>query len=369
MNLEDEIRRALQDPGRGPSPDFGDRVLAALPARQRLRLWPIRVLAAPVGGAVLAALLLTVVVIGPATAPNGSAAPSNASPGASATSVATDGMYPDGIPRQIGGQLVLRGDAIRGHVAQSRDDTPFLIGGYTAVIYADCAIDQSAPGSPLLAPCDDGVHLSDAPPGAGGGIGLRLVVDSFQGLPGSAPGVFRVHVNDPRATDCAPEIRQRCEEAIVVEAVVWAGSVTLPLDADGIPPEIDGEAVLRGADIAARVAATRDDAPFLIGGWATGPILWRCPAATPERPRHALLPCGPGTGIQLMAGPDRADGLLVMSIDQGPLPAPGAVVLRVHIHDALAASCPEANQPLCQQTLVLDEVVWAQSLALATPRP
>jgi hypothetical protein len=139
------------------------------------------------------------------------------------------------------------------------------------------------------------------------------------------------------------------------------------MDRDGIPTEVAGEAVLRGVDIAARVAATQDDATFLIGGWATGPIHWRCPPSTPER--HALLPCGPGMGIHLMAGPDRADGLLVMSIDRGTLPAPGAVVLRVHVHDPLAASCRETNRSLCEQTLVLDEVVWTQPSAPAIPLP
>ncbi len=373
MDLEDQLRHALQDPTRGPSPDFGDRVLAALPARQRPLLWPLRALAAPLGAAAMVvAVVLAVGVIGPATGPNHSAAPLTASPGATATSAATSGTYHDGIPRQIDGQPVLRGEAILSHVAQSKDATPFLVGGYVYAFYADCYVEPGAPGSPLLAPCDDGFHLGDAPPGTGGGFGLRLVVESFRGVPVSAPGVFRVHVNDPRAADCGPAIRPRCEEAIVVEAVVWAGSVTLPFDADGIPREIDGEAVLRGVDIDAKVAATSDDAPFLIGGWATGPIAYKCVAPTPERPLHPLLPCGPGTGIHLMAGPDRADGMLgilVMSLDQSALPAPGAVVLRVHIHDALAASCPETNRTLCEQTLVLDGVAWTQPSAPATPLP
>ena len=371
MDLEDQLRHALQDPTRGPSPDFGDRVLAALPARQRPLLWPLRALAAPLGAAAMVvAVVLAVGVIGPATGPNRSVAPPTASPGATATSAATSGTYPDGIPRQIDGRPVLRGEAILSQVAQSQDATPFLVGGYVYAFYADCYVEPGAPGSPLLAACDDGFHLGDTPPGTGGGFGPRLVVDAaLQDLTFSGPGVLRVHVHDRRAADCAQAIRQRCEQAIVVEAVVWAGTATLPVDADGIPQEIDGEAVLRGADIAVKVAATVDDAPFLVGGWATGPMAWRCPAATPGRPVHALLPCGPGTGIQLMAGPDRADGLLVMSIDRGLLPAPGAVVLRVHVHDALAASCPETNRTLCEQTLVLDRVVWTQPSAPPTPLP
>jgi hypothetical protein len=371
MDLEDELRHALQDPTRGPSPDFGDRVLAALPARQRPLLWPLRALAAPLGAAAMVvAIVLAVGVIGPATGPNRSAVPLTASPGATATSAATSGTYPDGIPRQIDGQPVLRGEAILSHVAQSQDATPFLVGGYVYAFYADCYVEPGAPGSPLLAPCDDGFHLGDAPPGTGGGFGPRLVVDAaLQDLPGSAPGVLRVHVHDRRAVDCAPAIRQRCEEAIVVEAVVWTGAATVPLDADGIPRELDGDAVLRGYDIAVKVAAAGDDAPFLVGGWATGPMPWLCPASTPTANSTSLLLCSLGTAIQLMDGPDHADGMLVMSIDQGPLPAPGAVVLRVHVHDALAASCPETNRTLCEQMLVLDGVVWTQPSAPATPLP
>lgn len=371
MDLEIQLRHALQDPTRGPSPDFGDRVLAALPARQRPLLWPLRALAAPLGAAVMVvAVVLAVGVLGPATGPNRSAAPLTASPGATATSAATNGTYPDGIPRQIDGQPVLRGEAILSHVAQSQDATPFLVGGYVYAFYADCYVEPGAPGSPLLAPCDDGFHLGDVPPGTGGGFGPRLVVNAaLQDLPGSAPGVLRVHVHDRRAADCAPAIRQPCEQAIVVEAVVWAGTATLSVDADGIPQEIDGEAVLRGADIAVKVAATVDDAPFPVGGWATGPMPWLCPASTPTANSTSLLLCSLGTGIQLMDGPDRADGLLVMTIDQGLLPAPGAVVLRVHVHDALAASCPETNRTLCEQTLVLDQAVWSQPSAPATPLP
>ena len=38
-----------------------------------------------------------------------------------------------------------------------------------------------------------------------------------------APIVVRVHVRDARAAACAPSIRVQCEQAIVVESVVWRG--------------------------------------------------------------------------------------------------------------------------------------------------
>ena len=138
---------------------------------------------------------------------------------------------------------------------------------------------------------------------------------------------------------------------------------------DGIPREIDGEVVLRGSDIAATVAASVDDTPFLIGGWATGPIRWRCVPSSSDGPRPALLPCGAGTAIHLMDGPDRTDGILVMSLDQGVRPVPGATVLRVHLHDSLAATCPETNRTACERAIVLDEVMWTQSSVLVTPTP
>lgn len=223
MDLEDRIRRALQDPARGPSPDFAARVLAALPAHRRSPWWPLFRLAAPLGATALAAVVLAVGVIGPAVGPSSTMAPLSGSPEPSATVVATGDSSPDGIPRQIGGQPVLRGAAILTHVAESEDDTAFLVGGYVFAFYADCDVEPAAPGSPLLAPCDDGFHLADATPGGSGGPGPRLVIGgAIQLLPGSGRGVvLRVHVHDSRATDCAPEIRQRCDEAIVVESVVW----------------------------------------------------------------------------------------------------------------------------------------------------
>jgi hypothetical protein len=293
MDLEDELRHVLQDPTRGPSPDFGDRVLPALPARQRPLLWPLRDLAAPLGAAAMVvAVMLAVGVIGPATGPNRSAAPLTASPDSTATSAAPSGTYPDGIPRQIDGQPVLRGEAILSHVAQSQDATPFLVGGYVYTFYADCYVEPGAPGSPLLAACDDGFHLGDAPPGTGGGFGSRLVIDAaLQDLPGGAPGVLQDHVHDRRAADCASAIRQRCEQAIVVEAVVWAGTATLPVDGDGIPRERSttrrsSEAPTLRSKL--RQLTTRDDSSSVAGRRVRC-----CGAALRRRPAAPPMPCCP----------------------------------------------------------------------------
>jgi hypothetical protein len=363
VTLEERLRVVLQDPARSPSPDFRDRVLAALPAGQRAQPWSLRWLTAPLGAATVLAI---VVLVGSSMTPRTGVTPLGtpsppttsltATPTAppSATVPAGVATYADGMPREIDREPVLRGDAIGRQVAASQDDTSFLIGGYIVQAYLDCAVDPAAPGSPLVTTCGDGPHLLDGP--FGPGPGPRLVHDGLIGI-GGDPAVFRVHVNDPRADDCPPAIRERCEDAIVVEEVVWVGPRTYPLDADGIPLEIDGEAVLRGDDISAKIEASQDDTPFLIGGWASGRIMYRCKAGPPEpRTYQQLLPCG-APSVLIMDGPDREDGVVVRAIRDPGLPRPGPVVLRVHVRDDLAAKCPAALTA-CDGTIVLDEVVW-----------
>ena len=367
MGIEELVREALQDPAWGPAPDFRERVMTRLPPRQRVRLAPLRALAAPLGAAlvVAAALVVGSLVSGivPEGVPPSSARPNaGATPVASATAPATNATYADGVPREIDGRPVLRGDAIRREVVESQDDRPFLVGGYFVEVLSDCFLDpdvQDAQDSQLLAPCGDGFHLTDAPIGLGFGLGPRLVVGAGLGsLPDGRPGVLRAHVQDPRAAGCAPELRQPCEYAIVVDAVMWVGPVTFPLGADGIPLEIGDEIVLRGGDIVAAVEAAQDDEPFLIGGWATSQIAYRCPGNFGQRfVYEPLLPCGSGA-FQVLEEPD-GDGGVVIRAAHGPaVPAPGAVVLRVHVNDALAATCPANMRTLCDETIVLDDIVW-----------
>lgn len=367
MTLEERIRRALQDPARRPSPDFGDRVMSALPAERRDRSGSPRALLARLGTAATIAAVLLIGVVGPAVAPNGRSPRSSASmspaPGVTAPRVAARAIYPDGMPREIDGQPVLRGVAIGEHAAASRNDAPFLVGGYGSMTFADCYVDPEAPGSPLLTVCDDGFHLRDSRTRTGGGNGPRLVVDGVVGIMfGDAPAVYRVHVHDPRARACGSEIRPRCDAAIVVDAVVWVGPGTF-FGVDGIPTRIGAETVLRGGDeIAARVGASPDDTTFLIGGWATGQIMYRCPAATDRplpRTYESLRACG-APAFHVMEGPDRDTGVVVVALGAPAVPAPGPVVLRVHVHDPLAVACPDPIRPACETTVVLDEVVWTQ---------
>jgi hypothetical protein len=94
----------------------------------------------------------------------------------------------------------------------------FLLGG--AVTYPEvqppCASESGTPsrGQGLLPYCYwpsiDGLAISP-----------RTPLDQPNGL----MIVARVHVHDPSAAACMPEIRAECEAAIVVEKVVWMNAV------------------------------------------------------------------------------------------------------------------------------------------------
>jgi hypothetical protein len=139
----------------------------------------------------------------------------------------------DGIPALVAGEPVLSGPAIGTRIAAATSDAAFLIGGYVVFVQFDCSVPSNLPSSPLTAPCGDGWRLGDRPglfvrsPSTTSGpppTSYRLVLGSS--VPGwidpiGAPIVLRVHVHDPRAAACASSIRDTCEQAIVVESVVW----------------------------------------------------------------------------------------------------------------------------------------------------
>lgn len=133
--------------------------------------------------------------------------------------------------------------------------------------------------------------------------------------------------------------------------------------------EIDGEAVLRGADIAVRVAAADNDGP---SSSVAGRLVRCCDAALRQRPTAPSMPCCPvvrgraSSSWPALTAPKACSSCRSIRVS---FRRQGAVVLRVHVHDALAASCPETNRALCEQTLVLDEVEWTQPSAPATPLP
>lgn len=167
------------------------------------------------------------VVPGVAGSSSGTTAGSSPRPTVSPSASAA-APWSDGIPRVVAGEPVLRGEAIATHVAAATADASFLVGGYVVFVAVDCYVPPNLPSSPLTAPCDDGWTLRDmlgfstsGPPPTS----YRLVLGSS--VPGwaepiSSPIVLRVHAHDQRAADCAAAITDKCEQAIVVESVVWS---------------------------------------------------------------------------------------------------------------------------------------------------
>ena len=153
---------------------------------------------------------------------------------------------PDGTPAWIEGQPVLRVPAAIERLASATDSTPFLVGGwYNVPLGLTCgAPDPNQPTSPLLPYSCGGPFLTDfrfiqgqspslevgpSPPFLSV-VPLDLPVSGL-GSNDPWPGqiVLRVHTHDPQAAGCAPSIRARCTQAVIVDAVLWKGESTLTL--------------------------------------------------------------------------------------------------------------------------------------------
>jgi hypothetical protein len=139
--------------------------------------------------------------------------------------------------------------------------------------------------------------------------------------------------------------------------------------ASGIPLELDGQPVYVGLAGAVRAARSADDTPFLVGGWFQDGFMKQCEAIGPW-PR-LLSQCGSQIGADgwtSFTGPQGrffwpgAQGIVEGVVGSGlRLPNDvGPAIVRVHTHDAQAASCPEESnlRPRCQQVMVVDAVLW-----------
>jgi hypothetical protein len=256
-----------------------------------------------------------------------------------------------GLPATLDGEPILDPIAALRTLWDRADSTPFLIGGWwrdappipcpwTPTMDTHWLIQQC--GRAGLALRQDGAAVlgvvRSVDPDALTG---RLVV--IRGLV-----VLRVHVHDPEAATCSARLRAACERAVVLDDVAWR----LPRYADGIPSEWEGESVLRPTDAMAVLAARVDDTPVLVGGWSSGPIVASC-AVSPS-PRHPLaLRCGGSTAIA------ETRGLVIgLSVRTVAIPA-GPVVIRVHVHDADAVTCPTDLRADCEAAVVLDAIEWA----------
>ena len=120
-----------------------------------------------------------------------------------------------------------------------------------------------------------------------------------------------------------------------------------PLGVDGIPTAFDGEAVLRGDAITARLAGPGDGEAFLAGGFVV---------FTPTRCRE--LVCDAGWSLETDAAGSGEPGFPLMTIAGGATIVPttgAATVFRVDV----AADATRCG-PLCPDTLLVRATVWRQ---------
>ena len=191
-----------------------DDGLLALPPLSQVASPPTRSIL-PLGSlafGVVAFAIAAFLISRPGAASPAAAAPS--APGApSAFGSPPTAVGADGIPMTIGGEPVLRDQAIAAHILAASDATPFLVAGYTTFVQTDCFIPSGLPSSPLTAPCNDGWLLASEPggaalapwpnPGAQGGV-YRLVLSS--GVPGWPKASARSSYESTCATRGRPPV-------------------------------------------------------------------------------------------------------------------------------------------------------------------
>ena len=258
----------------------------------------------------------------------------------------------DGIPTQVDGQRVYR----VGEKAEWQNlNGSFLLGGYALPSLRMCARGMSAPPpaeADLLDTCY-GPGLAVKP--NVGGLNsddawlAPLGSDAVEGWLDGPPIVVRGHTHDSEAAECEARVRAQCVAAIVVESVVW------PV----LPTEIRGQRVYRQTD----KAAFPTSGSFLLGGPFEKPdVVPPCPMqpglSTAEQ---QLIP------YCYILSVDGLDLAPMSTIDE---PKDELVVARVHVNDPEAAKCPSNYWTECQQSIVVESVVWRSNpytIALPTP--
>jgi hypothetical protein len=132
---------------------------------------------------------------------------------------------PASMPLVVDGEPVLVGEDALAHVQSAADDTPFLIGGTISRYFiVDCVVSTVVSLSPFLTGCPFWPHMvwgNQTEPFVAGKPSLQLIVDHPVGILATRLHVLRVHVHDPRAADCPAGYATQCQQAVVVEAVVW----------------------------------------------------------------------------------------------------------------------------------------------------
>jgi hypothetical protein len=210
---------------------------------------PTRGLAA-LGLAGLAAVLVSVAVLGVGPFGGADSTPSpregTASPGQAASagpsgslegpsSNPTVALGPDGLPVAIGGERVYR---LTDGSEWTKLDGGFLLGGYPWGYFPPCiGPDPAVPTAPPAVAdlvgdigCNYGVFLQPFPweysvDGQFTGLKQFKLAPKSVGLVGPTDGpgmVARVHVHDAAASGCPLDERAACDVAIVLDEVVWS---------------------------------------------------------------------------------------------------------------------------------------------------
>ena len=162
---------------------------------------------------------------GASPAPTANARPSQPQVSPSPDKLALAGRYEDGIPRSFGGVPVLRWTDALALRLTAKDDTSLLVAAWLNAITGPMScpamhLDPSAPDSWATNVCTGVTVSADA--GGPYSIGTEASFRFIQSYPSTGPAILRVHVHDPRASQCGAQ-RAVCDAMLVVESVVWSG--------------------------------------------------------------------------------------------------------------------------------------------------
>ena len=340
-----------------------ERDLARRPLRGRIRRRSLGTSPALVALAVFVAI--GAVAIGQQNRPVATASPStslapsgfagqSASPSPT-TSIQTIGAwYADGIPKEIDGEDVIRAGAATSTTEAGSEDSSFLVGGWVASagLTGSCAIEPLP--SEILVPSFSPCRRWTLGENAG------TAVDAFETTAELPAGlvVIRAHPADVRGNMCQT-LRVQCLRELIVEAIVWAGSSRY---ADGFPDTIDGQPVHRLAGLE-ETTAQAARASFLLGAWAGHGVVFPCPVEVIGGPTpHPLLPACPWNPLW---DEPSAVGKFTGVVTEARLPR-GPVILRVHVGDAQAETCPAIGRTMCREAIVVEAVVWSGDEVTAT---
>ncbi len=155
--------------------------------------------------------------------------------------------------------------------------------------------------------------------------------------------VLRAHTHDPEAAGCTEADRAKCEQALVVESIVWPS----------IPDSINGEHVHQGAELLDG-SLEKLSGDFLVGGLA------RMDRANP------LKECASSAAARKLAisceSPYTTVGTVWLAPISSAHPTNGyVVVVRAHMDQATAAACPSLLKYQCEQVVIADSVVWSSN--------